>query len=124
MLIFVCVLSAAQNPEAQDKCYKEIVSVIGEVPEEDRPTRGDLDNMPYLTGAIKEALRIRTVTPFLARSIPDDLNVGGNALNALRMCVRVCVYACAGGWAWCLRACLSVRVCGSTHKCLVMPSNY
>ena len=81
-------LSAAQNPEAQDKCYEEIVSVIGEVPEEDRPTCRDLDDMPYLIGAIKEALRVRTVTTVFARSIPDDLNVGG---NALRKCVCVCV---------------------------------
>ena len=44
----------AQNPEAQERLYEEIKSVVGEGHE---PTPEDLSKMPYLKGCVLESFR-------------------------------------------------------------------
>ena len=44
----------AKNPEAQEKLYKEIQTVLGE---RTQPTVEDLREMPYLKGCMMECLR-------------------------------------------------------------------
>ena len=44
----------AQNPEAQERLYEEIKSVVGEGRE---PTPEDLSKMPYLKGCVLESYR-------------------------------------------------------------------
>lgn len=44
----------AKNPEAQERLYKEIQSVLGD---RTHPTVEDLTNMPYLKGCMMESFR-------------------------------------------------------------------
>ena len=44
----------AKNPEAQEKLYKEIQSVLGDRSE---PTAEDISKMPYLKGCMMESFR-------------------------------------------------------------------
>ena len=44
----------AKNPEAQDKLYTEIQSVLGD---RTQPTPDDLTKMPYLKGCMLESIR-------------------------------------------------------------------
>ena len=44
----------AKNPEAQEKLYEEIQSVLGD---RTQPTPEDLTKMPYLKGCMMESFR-------------------------------------------------------------------
>lgn len=61
-------------PEAQEKLYEEIKSVL---PDQDMDvTQEDIKNMPYLDAFIKEALRFFPVVPFLTRLLKEDMCLG------------------------------------------------
>ena len=44
----------AKNPDAQEKLYQEIKSVLGDRTE---PTPEDISKMPYLKGCVMESFR-------------------------------------------------------------------
>lgn len=68
-----CALLAIY-PEAQEKLYEEIKSVL---PDQDMDvTQEDIKNMPYLDAFIKEALRFFPVVPFLTRLLKEDMCLG------------------------------------------------
>ena len=48
----------AKNPEAQEKLYQEIQSVLGDCTE---PTPEDISKMPYLKGCMMESFRCACV---------------------------------------------------------------
>ena len=62
--IFICTQTASQatfmlhcmakNPEAQEKLFTEIQSVLGD---RTQPTPDDLTKMPYLKGCMLESIR-------------------------------------------------------------------
>ena len=51
----------AKNPEAQEKLYEQIRSVLGDRTE---PTPEDLSNMPYLKGCMMESFRYNNNTTY------------------------------------------------------------
>lgn len=58
-----CVKHLAAFPEAQAKAYAEVVKVVGECRS---PTFEDEDSPPYIRACVKEILRIRPVTKYVA----------------------------------------------------------
>lgn len=64
----------AKNPEAQQKCYEEIISVIGDDMEQPI-TLSILNQMPYLELTVKEALRLFAPIPMIARTAREDIKL-------------------------------------------------
>lgn len=67
------------NPEAQQKCYDEIFSVLGDDPEQPA-TLSLLNQLPYLELTIKEALRLYSPIPIIARTAPEDIKLSEYSL--------------------------------------------
>jgi len=66
------------NPEAQEKCRKEIFDAFGD----EAPTYEDVQKkIPYLTCCIKEALRMYPPIPGVARKLTKPVNVGSTVLQ-------------------------------------------
>jgi cytochrome P450 len=63
----------AQNPEVEFKLRAEIQEVLGERP----PAASDLRNLPYLSMAVKEVLRLYPTTWSLLREAINDDDIGG-----------------------------------------------
>lgn len=55
--------------------YQELKEIFGEA--KDTPaSHNDLQNMKYLEMVIKEALRLYTTVPFIARIVTEDIEYG------------------------------------------------
>lgn len=52
----------AAHPEIQERARAEVISVLGDDPEDVLPTQEQLRQMPYLNNCIKEAMRINPPT--------------------------------------------------------------
>ncbi|KAM9998472.1 hypothetical protein ACTFIY_008122 [Dictyostelium cf. discoideum] len=66
----------ANNPEIQKKAYEELISVVGK--DCKAVTTKYRDDCPYLVGAIKETLRMRTPAPLsLIRVCEEDFMTSG-----------------------------------------------
>lgn len=63
----------AKNPHIQENIYRELEKTTQGEPFRDR----HLQNMPYMKGAIKEAMRLYPVAPFITRYLKEDLNLAG-----------------------------------------------
>ena len=66
-----------RNAEAQEKLHADVTSVIGGKPDAYRPTRADIEAMPYLDAALKESMRLAPVALGIARDMKEDLDIGG-----------------------------------------------
>lgn len=67
----------AANQEIQDKARAEVLSVLGDAPEDTVPTDGELRQMNYLNNCIKETMRINPPTSGnLPRVVTKDTNLG------------------------------------------------
>lgn len=64
----------SRNPEAQQKCYDEIVSVFGDDTEQPA-TLSVLNKLTYLELTIKEALRMFPPIPLVARTAMEDIKL-------------------------------------------------
>ncbi|KAL0140400.1 cytochrome P450 [Mucor lusitanicus] len=68
----------AANPEIQDRARQEVLSVMGDSPEDVIPTREELKQMEYLDNCIHETMRINPPTSGnLPRVVTKDTNLGG-----------------------------------------------
>jgi cytochrome P450 len=67
------VSELALNPDAQEKLFNEIDSVLGSTP----PTSDDVSaaNMPYLDAVCKESMRLWPAAPFVGRQALKDLEL-------------------------------------------------
>eukprot|EP00117_Sycon_ciliatum_P013978 scpid53399/ scgid14432/ 1,25-dihydroxyvitamin D(3) 24-hydroxylase, mitochondrial; Cytochrome P450 24A1; Cytochrome P450-CC24 len=70
------MLHLADNPAAQQKCYEEVVSVIGKEPQGDRPNLDDISELNYLFAFIKESQRFQPIAHALMREAKEDYIVG------------------------------------------------
>ncbi|KAK3390611.1 O-methylsterigmatocystin oxidoreductase [Podospora didyma] len=62
------MLYMAANPEIQDKCYEELMRVIGP----DRtPGIADIPNLPYINACIKETIRLKPVPLWCIKRYAD-----------------------------------------------------
>ncbi|XP_058799616.1 cytochrome P450 4V2-like [Phymastichus coffea] len=68
------VLLLAENKEAQDKARKEIVDVLGGYG--NLMTMEHIKEFEYLDRCAKESLRLFTTTPYIARSINKEIQLG------------------------------------------------
>lgn len=67
----------AADQEAQDLARAEVLSVLGDSPEEVIPTDGELKQMKYLDNCIKETMRINPPTSGnLPRIVTKDTYLG------------------------------------------------
>ncbi|KAK4522108.1 Fe-S cluster-binding ribosome biosynthesis protein [Mucor velutinosus] len=68
----------AANPEIQQRARQEVLSVMGDSPEDVIPTREELKQMVYLDNCIHETMRINPPTSGnLPRIVTKDTNLGG-----------------------------------------------
>lgn len=67
-----CLLSLAKNQDKQDLLREEIRQISN-----DFLKPSDLNNLPYLRACIKESLRIYPVVSANARSVGQDVIIGG-----------------------------------------------
>lgn len=67
----------SKNPEAQQKCYEEIVNVFGDDTEQ-TATLSLLNKLSYLELTIKEALRLFSPIPMIARTAIEDIKLSKN----------------------------------------------
>lgn len=67
-----CLLSLAKNQDKQDILREEFRQIPNEF-----ITAKDLNNLPYLRACIKESLRLYPVVSANARSVGQDIVVGG-----------------------------------------------
>lgn len=69
----------AQNPHDQEKCLRELDQIFANR-DKRSPTMADLREMKYLEQCIKESLRLYPSVPILARTVGEDINMGGIVL--------------------------------------------
>jgi cytochrome P450 len=68
----------AVNPEIQDKARQEVLSVLGDAPEDVIPLDTELNQMTYLNDCIRETMRINPPTSGnIPRIVTEDTNFGG-----------------------------------------------
>lgn len=68
----------AVNPTIQDKARQEVLSVLGDTPEDIIPIDTELNQMTYLNDCIRETMRINPPTSGnLPRVVTEDTNFGG-----------------------------------------------
>uniref|UniRef100_A0A1I8MWC1 Uncharacterized protein n=1 Tax=Musca domestica TaxID=7370 RepID=A0A1I8MWC1_MUSDO len=68
----------AKNPECQQKCYEEIMEVIGD--KGDNISYETLSSLHYVDKCIKETLRIFPVVPLMARQCNEELHINGKII--------------------------------------------
>ena len=71
----------AKHPECQQKVFKEIKSVLGDVT--DPLTLKDLNNLTYLELVVKETLRMYPSVPFIGRKIKEDSMISKKVLRRI-----------------------------------------
>jgi cytochrome P450 family 49 subfamily A len=75
----------AMNPDVQEKLYKEVKTHL---PNNDsRMDKNAFERMPYMKAAFKEALRLNPPAPANARTITEDIELGGYQIPAGTDCV-------------------------------------
>jgi len=67
----------AKNPDIQERCRQEVDEILAGR-DDDVIVWDDLVKFKYLTMCIKEAQRLHTVVPFIARELKEDLMIDGN----------------------------------------------
>ncbi|KAI7903596.1 cytochrome P450 [Cokeromyces recurvatus] len=76
-----CFYNLAKNKHVQRKLRKEILSILGDEPEDVNPTIEQLKQMSYLTMVIKENLRLSgPVDRLLSREALSDTNLAGTIM--------------------------------------------
>uniref|UniRef100_A0A182PZ04 Uncharacterized protein n=1 Tax=Anopheles epiroticus TaxID=199890 RepID=A0A182PZ04_9DIPT len=73
-IMFTIVL-LANEPEAQERCYKELQDLPDRGSE--KPSVQDYQNLPYLDRVIKESLRLYPSVAFISRATTGELVVDG-----------------------------------------------
>lgn len=64
----------AKHPEVQKKVLQEIHDVVGEDKSANH-TQQKLNDMPYFDAVVKEALRLFSPVPFVARKMTEDVTI-------------------------------------------------
>ncbi|XP_058978259.1 cytochrome P450 4d1-like isoform X1 [Musca domestica] len=76
-----CFYNLANYPECQQKCFEEIVQVLGK--DKSKPvTFEDLNNLHYLDLCIKETLRMFPSVPLLGRKVTEECEINGKIIPA------------------------------------------
>uniref|UniRef100_A0A1E1WM70 Cytochrome P450 n=1 Tax=Pectinophora gossypiella TaxID=13191 RepID=A0A1E1WM70_PECGO len=91
MAMSFMIMRIANEPEIQDKIYKELQGVFGDSREP--PTVEELSELKYLECCIKESLRIYPSVPFIARYITEDAELGGYTVPAGTI-VQIDIFDC------------------------------
>jgi len=76
MALYWTILLLSQHPEAFKKVLAEIDQIVGE----GNPTQEQVEKMPYLEGAIKEAMRLFPAGAWTARVAMQDFELESHAL--------------------------------------------
>ncbi|KAK7603328.1 hypothetical protein V9T40_003327 [Parthenolecanium corni] len=71
-----CLFELSQHSDIQDRCYNEIINVIGENLENTNVQ--DFKNLKYLENVINETLRLYTPVPLIARKVEEDIRLPSN----------------------------------------------
>ncbi|KAI1142786.1 putative O-methylsterigmatocystin oxidoreductase [Hypoxylon sp. FL0543] len=62
------ILYMAANPHVQDKCYEELMRVVGP---NRTPTIQDIPNLPYINACVKETIRLKPVPVWCIKRYAD-----------------------------------------------------
>ncbi|MFI1506250.1 cytochrome P450 [Streptomyces sp. NPDC020597] len=68
----------ASHPEAQERAHAEIDGALAGR----RPGAADLEDLPYLTMVLKEAMRLHSPIQFIGRRSVEDMVIGGHRIPA------------------------------------------
>lgn len=72
--ITFCLYNLAKSPVAQQKCFNEIVEVMGK--DKTKPiTYAELNQLHYLDKVIKETLRMFPSVPIFARYLKQEITI-------------------------------------------------
>ena len=63
----------AEHPEIQRRCFEDIINVSGD----EDATSDQLKEMKFLEACVKEALRMYSPAPNVARTVKEDTTIGG-----------------------------------------------
>lgn len=69
-----CVLMMAMHPEIQERVLEEMRSVFESA--EEPVTQDHISQLSYLTMVLYETLRLFPITPFIAREVQEDIQLG------------------------------------------------
>ncbi|XP_061403015.1 cytochrome P450 4d1 [Musca vetustissima] len=76
-----CFYNLALYPECQQKCFEEIIQVMGK--DKSKPvTFEDLNNLHYVDLCIKETLRMFPSVPLLGRKVTEECEINGKIIPA------------------------------------------
>ncbi|XP_073841480.1 cytochrome P450 4d1-like [Musca autumnalis] len=79
-LLFL-LYNLAKNPECQQKCYEEIIDVMGDVENERELLDYEkLNSLPYVDKCIKETLRLFPAVPLIARKSTQECEINGKTI--------------------------------------------
>ena len=81
--IAFCLYNLAKYPEAQEKAFNEIRSVIGD--DVNKPvTQKDLNDLNYMDLVIKETLRLYPSVPIYGRKMKEDVEISKKKLEIFK----------------------------------------
>ncbi|XP_073830220.1 cytochrome P450 4d1 isoform X3 [Musca autumnalis] len=76
-----CFYNLALYPECQQKCFEEIIQVLGK--DKTKPvTFEDLNNLHYVDLCVKETLRMFPSVPLLGRKVTEECEINGKIIPA------------------------------------------
>ncbi|XP_075155887.1 cytochrome P450 4d1-like isoform X2 [Haematobia irritans] len=79
--IIFCFYNLARYPEYQQKCFEEIIQIMGK--DKSKPvTMEDINQMHYVELCVKESLRLYPSVPLFGRKIREDFEMNGKILPA------------------------------------------
>lgn len=80
--IHFCLYNIAKYPLVQEKCFREIVDVIGM--DGKKPAEyAELCNLQYLEKVIKETLRMFPPVPIIGRSLREEVTISKSGTECI-----------------------------------------